>query len=202
MDLLAPLVAATALSAVPLAELLKPQDLPASLRMTATGQTTLVVPGVPTAPWGLQLCSSGPGGKQVGIPAPATVDTLLLALSTDNSRVLGARLYRYPSEQAAEQAWMRLRAAAPLCSGTVRAEGGWRTTLSNGGTSVIWTENRQIDGNGATDRAALYATFSRHGAVILATNLSKLGTSVISAAEREAVQQVAAGIGAKLTTRP
>jgi len=192
--------------AVPLQELLKPQELAPGLRAGASGQTTRVIQGMPTAPWGLQLCSTGPGGKRVSIAAPATVDTLLLALSNDNSLVLSARLYRYRSIQTAQQAWMNLRAAAPQCRGTVRRADGLISTLSSGGSAMIWTENQQRDGSGATgpgsDAAALYGNFSRHGAVILVTNLSRIGQSTITAAERQGVQQVAARIGQKLAAQP
>lgn len=201
-----PALAQAPAPAVPLQELLKPQELPPGLRAGASGQTTRVIQGMPTAPWGLQLCSTGPGGKQVSIAAPTTVDTLLLALTNDNSLVLSARLYRYRSIQTAQQAWMNLRSAAPQCRGTVRRADGLISTLSSGGSATIWTENQLRDGSGATgpgsDAAALYGNFSRHGAVILVTNLSRIGQSTITAAERQAVQQVAARIGQKLAAQP
>jgi hypothetical protein len=201
-----PAMAQAPAPAVPLQELLKPQELPPGLRAGASGQTPRVIPGMPTAPWGLQLCTTGPGGKQVSIAAPATVDTLLLPLTNDNSLVLSARLYRYRSIQTAQQAWMNLRAAAPQCRGTVRRADGLISTLSSGGTAMIWTENQQRDGSGGTgpgsDSAALYGNFSRHGAVILVTNLSRIGQSTITAAERQGVQLVAVRIGQKLAAQP
>jgi hypothetical protein len=88
----------------------------------------------------------------------------------------------------------------------VRRADGLISTLSSGGTAMIWTENQQRDGSGGTgpgsDSAALYGNFSRHGAVILVTNLSRIGQSTITAAERQGVQLVAVRIGQKLAAQP
>ena len=189
-----------------LQDLLTPQELPPSLRTAALGQTTQVIAGMPTAPWGLQLCSTGPGGQQVSIAGPQAVDVLMLSLSHDYSLVLSARLYRYRSSQEAQQGWRQVRATAPKCKGTRRAPNGLISTLTNGATPVIWIENQQRDGTGATgpasDAAALYATFSLHGPVIVVTHLSRMGHSSVTTAERQGVQMVAARIGQKLNKQP
>jgi hypothetical protein len=193
------LAGTTALAATPatLGGLLSPQDLPGVLQGKARGQSAMVMAGLPTAPWGLQLCSTGPGGKQVSIAGPATSDRLLLPLNDDNSLVLSASLYRFASAAEAEQAWTQVRATAPRCRGSVRGPGNQSSTLSSGGSSWIWILNQQRH-----DAAARYTTFNRHGAVILVTGLSRVGDSVISPAEQTAVQQVAARIGQRLQAEP
>lgn len=198
------LAGATALASTPqpLDKLLSTQDLPAALQRQARGQRSIVIPGIATAPWGLQLCSTGPGGKQVSIPGPASADDLLLPLSTDNSLVLSARLYRFGSREQAQTAWAQLKTAAPRCSGSVAGADGLRSRLSNGGSNPIWIKTQMLDGPKSSDAAARYALFSRHGAVILVTGLSRLGQSMISASEQLAVQHVAARLGQKLEAQP
>ena len=189
------LVATTALAATPasLKDLLSPQDVPGLLQGKAPGQSPMVIAGVATAPWGLQLCSTGPGGTQVSIAGPDTSDQLLLPLNDDNTLVLSSSLYRFASLGQAEQAWTQLRAAAPRCRGNVRGPGSQSSTLSSGGSGWIWILNQQRH-----DAASRYAVFNRHGAVILVTGLSRVGASLISPAEQAAVQQVAARIGQRL----
>jgi len=189
------LAGTTALAATPttLEGLLSPQHLPRVLQTQARGQRQIVMAGTPTAPWGLQLCSTGPGGKQVSIAGPATSDRVLLPLNDDNTLVLSASLYRFASAVEAEQAWGRLHASARLCRGSVRGPGSQSNTLSSGGSSWVWILNQQRH-----DAVARYTTFNRYGAVILVTGLSRVGDSVISPAEQTAVQQVAARIGQRL----
>ncbi|MEB3234599.1 MAG: hypothetical protein VKM98_04140 [Cyanobacteriota bacterium] len=181
----------------PLANLLSPQDLPAAWRRQVSPQGNVISMTVATAPWGLQLCTSGPGGSQVSIAGPATSDRLLLPLGDTNSLVLSTSLYRFSSAGQARQAWQDLRAAAPRCRGSLRGADGQITTVSSGGSPRIWVETQMPQ-----DTAARYAVYSRHGAVILVTGLSRLDSSSITSAEQAAVQQVADRIGQKLDAHP
>lgn len=141
----------------------------AALPRPAPGQRTRVTAGLPSAPWGLQLCSTGPRGLQVSVAAPPQRDQLLLPLTPDNSLIVGASLYRYPSARAATQAWSALQSQLGRCSGTVAGPGGLTSRLSHGKQPLTWVENQQ-----------------------------RSGTSVGSDAERAALQTLAARLGSRL----
>jgi len=189
--------AAVAATPAPLDNLLSSQDLPAAWRRQASPQGSVISRAVPTAPWGLQLCTSGPGGSQVSIAGPATSDRLLLPLGTSNNLALSASLYRFDSVEQARQAWEQLQAAAPRCRGSLRGADGQLTTVRSGGSTRIWVETQMPQ-----EAAARYAIFSRHGAVILVTGLSRLGSSSIPSADQAAVRQVAQRIGQRLDADP
>lgn len=196
-----PAALATTPAQQPLEALLTPQDVPRSLPSAAAGQRTRVLAKMPTRPFGLQLCSTGRGGLQVSIPGPATTTELLLPLEPlpgdQGQQVLSTSLYRFTSEQAAERSWNQLQEAKTRCNGTFRSNQGLISTLKQGGQPSPWVLNQQRDDD-PSDTAAVFGVFRRQGAVIVVTRFSRVGSDLISNAEQDGVQELAARISARL----